>query len=253
MKLLGESPKWTDKAIVILTLGIFGAAALQTYIFHRQRQEMTESGRQTDRIIAADQRLAAANERFADAMEASNTSNRESLEKTLKQSRIALNATVRQSEIAQRAWVYAIVQPASEDHFEAGKPFDIRITTKNTGKTPATNVSSVSYVTIVQIESSPDLALPRPTFKQKDYVPFDNISPDSTRYGDFVYNLTETDVERINGGRVRIYAWGRIQYDDVFGVHHWTTFCSFLLSGGAFAVCPKYNDADKNQPRNLTE
>jgi hypothetical protein len=97
---MGEPAKWTDKAVVILTGGILIAAALQTYIFHRQRTEMTEGGKQTDKIIGADQRLADANERFAGAMEQTVKDNKIALDKTVQENKRALRATLSQGQKA---------------------------------------------------------------------------------------------------------------------------------------------------------
>jgi len=71
-----DKPKWTDVAIVILTVGIVALAYMQW-------REMDSSGAQTDKIISADDRLAAANERFATAMENTVTQNQGALNETL--------------------------------------------------------------------------------------------------------------------------------------------------------------------------
>src|SRR5258708_10466685 len=49
-----DKPKWTDVAIVVLTLGILGAAVLQTHVFNKQWEEMHAGGMDTrDLAIAA--------------------------------------------------------------------------------------------------------------------------------------------------------------------------------------------------------
>jgi hypothetical protein len=173
------------------------------------------------------------------------------MEDSVGQAQKVFMATTQQAEIAQRAWVYAVVHPASPEHFAAGKLFDIRVTTKNTGRTPAIGVRSAAYRTTIFKKASPDLALSEPVYRDKDYVKQGNIAPDSARYSDLVYNLTEEDVKRIDSLEARIYVYGRIEYEDVFGTPHWMTFCTFLIPGGDFALCSKNNDMDNNQPRNL--
>jgi len=39
---------------------------------------------------------------------------------------------------------------------------------------------------------------------------------------------------------------GRIEYDDVFGLHHWSTFCYELLASGQFLPCEYGNDEDQD-------
>jgi hypothetical protein len=39
---------------------------------------------------------------------------------------------------------------------------------------------------------------------------------------------------------------GKIDYDDAFGVHHWSTFCWEILSMADFSACKYGNDEDSN-------
>ena len=75
-----DSPKWTDKAIVLLTGGIVFLAFMQWW-------EMHDAGTQTDKIIAADERIAKA------------------MEGALAQSIRSLDASIEMSRNDQRAWV----------------------------------------------------------------------------------------------------------------------------------------------------
>src|SRR5579883_2259499 len=76
----GEPAKWTDKAIVVLTAGIVFLAFMQLL-------EMHEGGKQTDRIIAADERIAAA------------------MEGAVGQAKTSFEAANKQAILSQRAWV----------------------------------------------------------------------------------------------------------------------------------------------------
>jgi hypothetical protein len=210
------------------------AVGIGTYlILKNQLKEMHEGGGQTDKIIAADERMASA------------------MENSVGQAQRTFVATTEQAEIAQRAWVYATVHPGTPDHFGAGKPLDIRVTFKNTGRTPALKVRAATYRTTIPTEVSSIFVLPDRVYAAKGYVSQGTIDPDSTRYADLVYSLTEEDVRRIDHIEVRIYVYGRIEYEDVFGTPRWTTFCTFLLPGGDFALCNKNNEIDNNQPKNL--
>jgi len=39
---------------------------------------------------------------------------------------------------------------------------------------------------------------------------------------------------------------GRIDYEDAFGVSHWSTFCFFIDTGGQLRYCREGNDKDRN-------
>ncbi|MFZ0274435.1 MAG: hypothetical protein WB524_15125 [Acidobacteriaceae bacterium] len=213
---------WTDKAIVFLTAGI-------VFLAWMQWNEMHDSGKQTDRIIDADNRMVT-------ALENSNIT---------AQSAFAANIT--QTEIAQRAWVYAVA--LADGPVQAGKAIDIRVQVKNSGRTPAIDVRTVTGRTVVEASEVPDLSLSPPAYKRSQFVTDGNINPDSMNFSDFVLPVTVEDVDRINTMKVRVYVHGRIEYRDVFGAPHWNTFCFFFLPGGAFAIYSKYNEMDHNQPQ----
>jgi hypothetical protein len=80
----GDRAKWTDKAIVVLTAGIVFLAFMQWL-------EMHEGGKQTDRIIAADERMAGAMEGAVD------------------QAKISFEAANKQAILSQRAWIIGVV------------------------------------------------------------------------------------------------------------------------------------------------
>jgi len=51
------------------------------------------------------------------------------------------------------------------------------------------------------------------------------------------------------GAKFRLYVWGRVDYEDVFAIHHWLTFC-YAFNGKTIREnqivepCPRYNEAD---------
>jgi hypothetical protein len=149
-----ERAKWTDAAIVFLTFGIVALATLQWL-------EMRGGGIQTEKIIAADQRLACANERFAKAMEDTVTNNKNALDKTTKENKMALaatlaqgqaalNASIQASHLDQRAWVgIAEFATVGGTHSNDPRLFSnrVQIAIRNSGKTPAINVSAITLQT----------------------------------------------------------------------------------------------------------
>ena len=48
----------------------------------------------------------------------------------------------------------------------------------------------------------------------------------------------------------RLYAFGRVDYSDIFGVPHWTRFCYVFDGEGdtlsKWEACPRHNDTDKD-------
>lgn len=160
----------------------------------------------------------------------------------------SLGATIDSFRLEQRAWLDVKIRPNTRP--EAGKSLDIRITVKNNGRTPAVNIRSVTVRTAVFKRDSPNLTLPKPTFKRTDYVSEGILAPDSTHYSDFVFPITSEDISGIDTMQFRIYVFGRTDYEDVFKRSHWVTFCGFLLPSGGFAICPEHNDMDKDNSKN---
>ena len=221
----GEAAKWTDKAIVVLTGGIVFLAFMQWL-------EMHEGGRQTDRIIAADERIATA------------------MEGAVGQAKTSFEAANKQAILTQRAWIsfgIRIQNPNPkantplEEPLKAGTVIDVRTTIKNTGRTPAINIKGALQRGAVN--RAKDGTYPYPTFTAA-LQPHENLNPDGELYGDMLLPFTEDDKKRIDSGKVRVYFYGRTEYGDVFGGHHWRNTCAYLLPTGAFAVCQDRNDTD---------
>jgi hypothetical protein len=227
---MSDSPKWTDIAIVFLTCVIAGAAIFQW-------MEMHDAGTQTDRIIAADERVAAA------------------MEGSVGQAKAAFVAANKQAMVTQRAWVsvkvatYAppLANGMPSTGFVVGQNFDIRVTVRNTGRTPALNVRTVTAKQGIE-KNNGTFMRPNVNYLNGSFVTAGNITPDGETFSDFVAPFTAEDLDRIMSDKVRIFVHGRVEYDDVFGIHHWTDFCQFLLGGGAYAICPYHNGIDNNQP-----
>ena len=84
---------------------------------------------------------------MSDTLETSNDRNREALRETLKQSRAALDVSMAASQLDQRAWVGLaefINVPTSQSSPMSG----VRIAIRNSGKTPAINLSANSLHTM---------------------------------------------------------------------------------------------------------
>jgi hypothetical protein len=215
-----EKARVTDIAIVVLTGGIVALAFMQWL-------EMHNGGKQTDRIIVADERLAGA------------------METTVKQSSKAFEATTNQAILGERAWLTAVPE-IHGNSFAMNQPFDVRIVVKNLGKTPALRVRGITNFSFATKDSSGKFKLP--IFDKGKEVVFVNLPPDGQmHYDHFFPTVTREGYEGTMSGKIRVYFYGRIDYDDVFGTAHWLTFCNFYVSGGEFVVCTQHNDIDKNE------
>ena len=158
--------------------------------------------------------------------------------------RRGIEATERQSRVAQRAWLVG----ARTDfvQFEVGKIVKVRYDVKNNGITPAVNAV---------VEGSADHWLSNEAKPSKNE--FRDKTPDG--YGTAVrsgggmsmvwdlFPLTKTTSEQIHAGQLNIRVYGKTFYDDVFGHHHWMTFCAeYDKESAGFAACDEGQEIDKD-------
>lgn len=163
---------------------------------------------------------------------------------------------MRQSmRVDQRAWVSMVVPTVFPLN---GTTIPIMTQIQNTGRTPASAVEGEYIATVLNKGEEPtlgDFSIGHPHNKLYGGVVFPN-SPISTtlavvRYGPraaepiLVDDALRQDIA--NGNRFIIF-YGKITYFDVFGVQHWTQFCT----GSGTAIldklkdCIKYNDVGHN-------
>lgn len=148
----------------------------------------------------------------------------------------------RVTQIEQRAWI-GVSEWALDREPEDGSTITIRAILSNTGATPATNVITKSRLHVWD----------RPIFDEWDSVKADQsgstILPDASGHG--VNKTVRIDkpgmAAAYKDNKVRVYFTGRINYNDVFGRPHWTTFCAYHTYGQdlkLFNVCPTGNEMD---------
>jgi hypothetical protein len=159
------------------------------------------------------------------------------------QSDRTFKATIEQFHLDQRAWLGFGEMQAP---LEVGKPFLIHFSFQNSGKTPALNVQEKHEVR--PINKGEILKF---TYKDVTGEPSRTVVlPNAGFRADFPANLgqmTSPQVEDVKSGKTRIYLYGKATYDDVFGGHHWVTFCNELDSRGWHA-CAEYNETDDQKP-----
>jgi len=223
--MIRESPKWTDIAIVILTVGIVFAAAVQTVIFKKQWKEMSDAGKQTDQLIRlygnqveGIKDLAKEERRYADAAE-----------KTL-------NATLS----SDRAWIGVEFNVPPFDSSNA--PGTIRVSAINTGR-------SSGIVTKFLTQEYVYDRFPREPF----YMPLQTrasralLIPGSHSEGHFPTSTFDAPtVQSILSGRLTLYVYSTVQYTNVrTGTRHVTHACVYYVPTiKEFQACPSYNDAN---------
>ena len=157
-------------------------------------------------------------------------------------------------QIDQRAWIvtsYGI--PSLKD----GEPIVYPVTFANTGKTVAKHVEGFVFVTPVKyddtptFEYGPGVAHLRTTLRTGLLTPSNPISAQFAAVKQDTSVLTpilatEELRNEIEAGKSLVIVYGKMTYDDVFGVKHWLHFCAGYGSSmtNAGAKCTAYNDTD---------
>jgi hypothetical protein len=202
-------------------------------------REVHSGSAQTDKLVTAATTIQA-------ALGTANKNNQTALAQTLTQSKTALDASIANSQLDQRAWLGFGEMQAP---FEVGKQFLVHFSFMNNGKTPALNVSAKHEVRFIKVGESLQF-----TYKDVSGEPSRTIIlPNAGMKADFIANggqiTSPPMVEAIRANQMRIFLYGKATYDDVFGGHHWVTFCDGFDSRG-WGACPEYNETGDTQSKN---
>jgi hypothetical protein len=122
---------------------------------------------------------------------------------------------------------------------------------RNTGETPAKNVVSWSRIAVISPRVEGRYNPPARLERHFSNVLGRGIPGNRS----FWYRraLTPQQIADVGAGRLGIYVYGRLEYQDVFGKAHWTTYKYVYISsvfpptgtgGGTFNICLTGNDAD---------
>lgn len=164
----------------------------------------------------------------------------------------SVSAIREQMRLDQRAWIGIHTMDAIPYFPEVGKSFSGHGIIKNTGKTPALN-------TVIYAIIEPVLTEERPNFLYTGIKSFSAgmLAPNGTGHigplpipkagSTEAAIFSQEQIDLLKQTRFGIYMHGRIEYADIFGNNHWTTYCSFLLPTGGFAHCYEHNETDENQ------
>jgi hypothetical protein len=153
----------------------------------------------------------------------------------------------------QRAWLGVDYIRPVPLRPEVGKPFQVIVRLKNTGKTPARNIIGTALAEPTANE--------RPSYDYAGRKQFRRGVIASNAGGDIPINLsrspntgevvplTQETFDGLSRGDIKIFAHGKVDYEDIFGIPHWFTFCGKLNVpfDGHFGACADHNDIDANK------
>jgi hypothetical protein len=149
-----------------------------------------------------------------------------------------IHATQKQERLDERAWVNAFHGIYENAPFITNFS-DFRIEFKNTGKTPAINVTNFAvWVPGVEYITKQD-NLP-PVNSGAMGIAFGGmIAPDGISSAPTFNPIPNGDIETMQKKGVKNYIYGTIWYDDIFKQHHWSQFCfQVSFTDGQFLLLP---------------
>lgn len=277
-----NGPNWAEITAMIFTGGILIASSIQAGLYYRQADIMQRSLAQNERAMWVAERNATTAERTLVEVQKGGTDTHELAVQAKNQADetkdIAARALVQAkatNELAtqarraadsaseslqlskelsredRRAWVSAEVGE------NAGKFF---IAMRNTGKTPAVNVTYVSAFTpgklgvVPEVDLSSNSSTPILTNNLPPQIMEElrkqGLIPDHPPTG-FTIAPGKSEIASYFGGEfnqvfafpaeTRVYIQGRFTYEDIFGQGHETRWCYWYASPTEFPACRDHN------------
>ncbi len=178
----------------------------------------------------------------------------------LKQARVSNDLVAKSNEIARRgneassrAWVVH-GRDFTPICLAAGKPIEVAYTLVNTGNRPATEVFKHSMIRVLSAAGdnyrfNPPDKVPYPSFGKR--VPSLSVAGPGQRINDTLIakpGPSRDLVEGILAERDTVYLWGKVTYQDGYGVDRLSTWCfrwkPKSRCEGTFITCDQYNYAD---------
>jgi hypothetical protein len=165
-----------------------------------------------------------------------------------------VKAIQRQMRQDQRAWLDIQFDAIS---WAENQTIQVRMTLTNKGKTPAKRVSGRAYVEKILINQKLEFGKYEQQFGSgflAPNIPISNWGFQSA-HKHVPLPMSKTDVADLNEGRAIAVVHGDITYLDIFGIEHWTKFCTYNAAFRFITTtpvqntappCTNYNDADNN-------
>lgn len=156
----------------------------------------------------------------------------------------------------ERAWM-AFKFMEGNITFTLDKSFLVPTELVNTGKTPAKNVHGNIAVGVFKSGAPLDFTYTpgHPSYKVaagtlfpngKIVESFEAIKHGQVRAEPIIFTVPLKD--ELFSAKSFVVVHGRIEYKDIFGTDHWTTYCRYVLHPELISEeCVRYNDTDDNK------
>lgn len=246
--------------MVLFTAVIAFWAGLQWY-------EMHGSGKQADKLITAATKLAdAARDQAQAAKDTANATGKQvdaanrfassaeginqgvagaviQLQAAAKNAKDSIEATQKAMRLDQRAWVGPVA--VSQFELKAGEIIPtIVVTVRNSGKTPALAMTSITTMQFVNPGQSFHPTLGKTATPQA----IDVIQPNGELQLPSSLGMTKLNdaaIDRLRAGASILYVYGEVKYRDVFDAEHVSRFCMFVSRDlKTLSSCDEYNEAN---------
>ena len=163
----------------------------------------------------------------------------------------AVKSTQTAMRLDQRAWLGIENIRPDPSIPQVGTALTVIVTFKNTGRTPARKMRGYTVVEPIDRNSAPDFS-----YTNDQYFEAGTIAPGAV-HGPGVpatidkntrqpIPLPQAGFDVLQSGAQKMYVHGRIDYEDIFHVPHWLTFCAMLIVpfNGHFGFCREHNETD---------
>jgi hypothetical protein len=239
--------------MAIFTALLFALNGVTVVILRNQLKEMHEGGIDTHALAQAASDQADAAQQFSDTAEDINGDINgavDQLQAAADNAKVSIQATQTAMRLEQRAWVSILYADLTKEP-AVTEPLNITFRLTNTGRTPAKNLTTKGATYIWN-------GVPPPV---QDWTKIKSVGtgilfPNSTtgemKGGPPLDNITQPSLDAYHNHASDIYVRIRLDYDDVFGCHHWTQICgkhSFGSNHDSFELCepPGENDIDTQE------
>jgi hypothetical protein len=148
-------------------------------------------------------------------------------------------------ETSERAWI-TIRGVTLEKNIVGGQEAHVVAGLKNSGHSPALRVGVKNFVTV-----APSL----PLEQMQEFInrgdpigSFAVIGPDTKPTNDVRHLVMQDEISEMIAKKGNLYSFGVVEYRDIFGNDHWTTFCyrTVSITELNLVACKTGNDVDKN-------
>lgn len=164
--------------------------------------------------------------------------------------RQTFNESVKNFRLDERAWVGEEESPFSIKPIDGGYHVEAAVRFMNNGKTPALKVKSSAILEYSQ-HGPLNISAASEQFEKRGTTSpasFTSVPPGEKLVVDLTVDhatLNREGVQAIEGGKVLVYIFGRVTYEDIFHHSHFTHAClKYDYVFHHLADCESYNDSN---------